>query len=151
EEGAGGDRGEGQSQGPEPGAREREPRAARSDPPRVDQGERNHGEEGEEELAPERNEDPGQQDARDDSHEQSGYHEGRSILESTNPRQGEVMLPEYTSTALLDYALPANETGMRAGLETVRARLGKSYPLVIDGKRITTPDHFQSANPANPS
>ena len=61
------------------------------------------------------------------------------------------MLPEYTSTALLDYALPANENGMRAGLESVRARLGKSYPLVIDGTRITTPDHFQSANPANPS
>jgi 1-pyrroline-5-carboxylate dehydrogenase len=61
------------------------------------------------------------------------------------------MLPEYTSTALLDYALPAHENGMRAALEGVRARLGKTYPLVIDGKRITTPETFQSANPANPS
>jgi 1-pyrroline-5-carboxylate dehydrogenase len=61
------------------------------------------------------------------------------------------MLPEYTSTAMLDYAHPANESGMRAALQGVRARFGKTYPLVIDGKRINTPETFQSSNPANPS
>ena len=61
------------------------------------------------------------------------------------------MLPEYTSSALLDFARPENETGMRAALETTRSQFGKTYPLVIGGQRITTPETFQSHNPANPS
>jgi len=61
------------------------------------------------------------------------------------------MLPEFQSTAMLDYSSSANESGMRTALEQVRSRFGGSYPLVIGGKRITSPDTFQSANPANPS
>jgi len=61
------------------------------------------------------------------------------------------MLPEYQSTAMLDYARPENAAGMRAALEQVRARFGKTYPLVIGGKRIETKDTSESLNPANPS
>jgi len=61
------------------------------------------------------------------------------------------MLPEFKSAAMLDYSSSANESGMRSALEQVRSRFGSSYPLVIGGKRITTPETFQSANPANPS
>jgi 1-pyrroline-5-carboxylate dehydrogenase len=61
------------------------------------------------------------------------------------------MLQEYTTTAMLDYSRPENEAGMGTALKQVRSRFGDSYPLVIGGKRVTTPETFQSANPANPS
>ncbi|HYR68496.1 MAG TPA: L-glutamate gamma-semialdehyde dehydrogenase [Candidatus Dormibacteraeota bacterium] len=61
------------------------------------------------------------------------------------------MLPEYTTTAMLDYSRPENEAGMGTALKQVRSKFGTTYPLVIGGRRITTPETFQSANPANPS
>ena len=61
------------------------------------------------------------------------------------------MLPEFKSAPMLDYANAANDAAMRSALEQVRSRFGTTYPLVIDGHRITTPETFQSANPANPS
>jgi 1-pyrroline-5-carboxylate dehydrogenase len=61
------------------------------------------------------------------------------------------MLQEYATTAMLDYSRPENEAGMGTELKQVRSRFGASYPLVIGGKRISTPETFQSANPANPS
>ena len=61
------------------------------------------------------------------------------------------MLPEFTSAAMLDYSRPENEAGMSTALKQVRSRFGTTYPLVIGGRRITTPETFQSANPANPS
>lgn len=61
------------------------------------------------------------------------------------------MLPEFTSTTMLDYSRSENEAGMSAALQTVRSGFGATYPLVIDGKRIQTPETFQSANPANAS
>ncbi len=61
------------------------------------------------------------------------------------------MLPEYKSEAMLDFTRPDVESGMRAALERVRSQFGASYPLVIGGKRVTTPDTFESRNPANPS
>ena len=63
----------------------------------------------------------------------------------------EVMLPEYTSTPMLDYARPDAEAGMREAIDRVRGKLGTTYPLVIGGKRITTKETFQSKNPANPA
>jgi 1-pyrroline-5-carboxylate dehydrogenase len=61
------------------------------------------------------------------------------------------MLQEYTSSALLDFARPDNETAMRGAIQVVRSRFGTTYPLVIGGRRVTTPETFQSHNPANPS
>jgi 1-pyrroline-5-carboxylate dehydrogenase len=61
------------------------------------------------------------------------------------------MLPEYASTSMLDFSRSENEAGMNAALKQVRAGFGATYPLVIGGKRIQTPETFQSANPANPS
>jgi 1-pyrroline-5-carboxylate dehydrogenase len=61
------------------------------------------------------------------------------------------MLPEFTSTAMLDYSRPEEDAGMKSALQDVRSRFGAAYPLVIGGERIQTPETFQSANPANPS
>ena len=63
----------------------------------------------------------------------------------------EVMLPEFISAPMLDYARPDAEAGMREAIERVRAKFGTTYPLVIAGKRITTKETFQSKNPANPA
>ena len=62
-----------------------------------------------------------------------------------------VMLQEFRSTPMLDYARPEAESGMREAIERVRSKFGTTYPLVIGGKRITTKDTFQSKNPSNPS
>ncbi|HSA92595.1 MAG TPA: L-glutamate gamma-semialdehyde dehydrogenase [Terriglobales bacterium] len=40
---------------------------------------------------------------------------------------------------------------MRAGIEKVRAELGREYDLVIGGKRVRTKDKITSINPAKPS
>src|SRR3989442_14351043 len=61
------------------------------------------------------------------------------------------MLPEFRSSAFLDYSRPEAEAGMREALENVRSTFGTTYPIVIGGKRITTKETFQSKNPANPS
>jgi len=37
---------------------------------------------------------------------------------------------------------------MLRGLETVKGQLGRSYPLVIDGKKVTTKETFDSVNPS---
>ena len=62
----------------------------------------------------------------------------------------ETLLAEFSSTPMLDYTRPEAEAGMREAIERVRSKLGATYPLVIGGKRITTPETFQSKNPANP-
>src|SRR5262245_8307953 len=61
------------------------------------------------------------------------------------------MLSEYTSRALLDFAHPETETAMGGATHDPPTRLGPTYPLVIGGRRVTTPETFQSHNPANPS
>src|SRR5258705_2683263 len=61
------------------------------------------------------------------------------------------MLPEFQNTAYLDFGRPENEKGMQGALETVRGQLGKTHPLVIDGRRVESSDTFQSTNPADPS
>ena len=38
---------------------------------------------------------------------------------------------------------------MRAALEKVKGELGREYPLVIGGERITTGNKLDSINPAN--
>jgi 1-pyrroline-5-carboxylate dehydrogenase len=61
------------------------------------------------------------------------------------------MLPEYKTTTYLDFGRSENEKGMQCALETVRGQLGKTHPLVIDGRRVETGDTFQSTNPSDPS
>jgi len=60
------------------------------------------------------------------------------------------MLPEFHSAPMLDYTRPEHEAAMSEALERVRSEFGKTYPLVIGGKRITTKETFQTKNPANP-
>ncbi len=61
------------------------------------------------------------------------------------------MLTSYFPTSYLDYNLPANRESYEAALKKMRARLGQSHGLYIDGRWVTTPKTFNSVNPANKS
>jgi 1-pyrroline-5-carboxylate dehydrogenase len=46
---------------------------------------------------------------------------------------------------------PADAAAMKAALASVKERLGRSYPLVIGGRRIDTEKQIRSFNPADPA
>ena len=52
---------------------------------------------------------------------------------------------------MLDFTKEENARRMREALETVRKELGREYPLIIGGERVTTPEKIRSVNPAKPS
>ena len=60
-------------------------------------------------------------------------------------------LPPYSNEIYLDWQDESNQNDMRAALQKVEGELGKSYPLVIGGKRVDTDGEITSINPANPS
>lgn len=65
---------------------------------------------------------------------------------ATNP-----LTTEFVNTALLDYSDPTIKQQQAAAIETVRGKLGHTYPLIIGGQEITSGDTFTSINPARPS
>jgi 1-pyrroline-5-carboxylate dehydrogenase len=58
-------------------------------------------------------------------------------------------LPEFKNEALTDFSRPDNKAGMEAALQKVKGELGREYPLVINGQRITGLKTFDSINPAH--
>ncbi len=60
-------------------------------------------------------------------------------------------LPEFHNEPYLDFTQPANRAAMEAALASVRAQLGRSYPLILAGARLHTGDQLRSVNPSRPS
>jgi 1-pyrroline-5-carboxylate dehydrogenase len=60
-------------------------------------------------------------------------------------------LDEFRNEPFVDFSLEENAAEMRAAIEQVRAELGKEYPIVINGEKITTGKKFESINPAEKS
>lgn len=60
------------------------------------------------------------------------------------------MLTEFRNEPFTDFKKKENEDAMKAALDKVRACFGKSHPLVIGGKEISTGDEMISTNPGNP-
>ena len=58
-------------------------------------------------------------------------------------------LPEFRNEPFTDFSLEANRTAMQSALAQVRREMGKEFPLVIGGQRLTTYDKFYSRNPSN--
>ncbi|HYY12814.1 MAG TPA: L-glutamate gamma-semialdehyde dehydrogenase, partial [Chthoniobacterales bacterium] len=56
----------------------------------------------------------------------------------------------YENAPLTNFAMRENQEKMRAALREMRARLGKEYPLVINGEKISTGKTIASINPTNP-
>ncbi len=61
------------------------------------------------------------------------------------------MLLPFTNEPHTDFSLPANRDAFQAAVDYVRANLGKSYPLHINGQTVETGDTFTSTNPSRPA
>ncbi|MFA5474980.1 MAG: L-glutamate gamma-semialdehyde dehydrogenase [Acholeplasmataceae bacterium] len=55
----------------------------------------------------------------------------------------------YQTEPLTNFQDPKNVSAYEQGLKTVQAYLGKTYDLIIDGKRVETATKMASVNPAN--
>jgi 1-pyrroline-5-carboxylate dehydrogenase len=59
------------------------------------------------------------------------------------------MPAEFRNEPFTDFTKEENAQAMREALEKVKSQLGREYPLVIGGERITTESKLDSINPAN--
>src|SRR5687768_11131520 len=59
------------------------------------------------------------------------------------------MPTEFRNEPFTDFTKEENAQAMRAAIEKVKGELGREYPLVIGGERITTEAKLDSINPAN--
>jgi 1-pyrroline-5-carboxylate dehydrogenase len=59
------------------------------------------------------------------------------------------MPTEFRNEPFTDFTKAENAQAMRNALEQVGKELGREYPLVIGGERITTESKLESINPAN--
>ncbi len=59
------------------------------------------------------------------------------------------MSAEFRNEPFTDFTKEENASAMRAALEKVKSELGREYPLIIGGERISTDAKFESINPAN--
>ncbi|HEX9533733.1 MAG TPA: L-glutamate gamma-semialdehyde dehydrogenase, partial [bacterium] len=60
-----------------------------------------------------------------------------------------MVLPEFRNEPFTEFSSETNRTAMQQALRTVAAQLGKEFPLVIAGQRVTTKDKFSSYNPSH--
>jgi 1-pyrroline-5-carboxylate dehydrogenase len=57
-------------------------------------------------------------------------------------------LPKFKNVTPLDWSKPANQRKQEAAIAELKTRLGREYPIVIGGERITTGERFASYNPS---
>jgi 1-pyrroline-5-carboxylate dehydrogenase len=65
--------------------------------------------------------------------------------------QTQRVLDEFKNEAFVDYSKPENAEAMRSAIEKVRGELGREYPNVINGEKVSLESKFSSINPANKS
>lgn len=65
--------------------------------------------------------------------------------------QTQKVLDEFRNEPFTDFSKPENAEAMRQAIEQVRSELGKEYPVVINGEKISLDEKFKSYNPANKS
>ncbi|HLG18370.1 MAG TPA: L-glutamate gamma-semialdehyde dehydrogenase [Bdellovibrionota bacterium] len=58
------------------------------------------------------------------------------------------MPTEFKNEPLTDFSKSENRAAMEKAIEKVRGSLGKTYPLILDGKDVTGPETFASVNPS---
>ncbi len=63
--------------------------------------------------------------------------------------QTQRVMDEFKNEPFTDYSTPENADAMRAAIEKVRSELGREYPVVINGEKISLASKFESINPAN--
>ncbi len=58
-------------------------------------------------------------------------------------------LSEFKNEPLTDFTKPPNKAAMEAALQKVNGEIGREYPVVIGGERITGLKTFESLNPSH--
>src|ERR1700693_2987502 len=71
-------------------------------------------------------------------------------MTSTATPQTTLERGEFQNEAFIDFNKPENRKSMEDALRQVKGMFGREYPLVIDGKKITTTDKIKSINPSHP-
>ena len=61
-----------------------------------------------------------------------------------------VTLPEFQNEKFTDFSNPEERRKMEAALAQVRAEMGRDYPLVIGGQRLTSEARWKSCSPSRP-
>lgn len=61
------------------------------------------------------------------------------------------MLPAYENEPLTDFSISENIGAFRQALESVRAEIGQTYPIVIGTETIYLEETFPSLNPSQPA
>src|SRR5438128_5357497 len=56
----------------------------------------------------------------------------------------------FENASLIDFSKPENRQAQMEALEQVKSELGRTFPLIIGGKKITNQDTFASVNPSQP-
>lgn len=60
-------------------------------------------------------------------------------------------IPKFKNEMTLDFSKPANRKKQEAAIASVRAELGREYPILIGGERVYAGQKFSSLNPSHPS
>ncbi|MBT1072942.1 L-glutamate gamma-semialdehyde dehydrogenase [Pelotalea chapellei] len=60
-------------------------------------------------------------------------------------------LSRFNNMAMVDFTRAEHRAAFPAAISSVRAQLGKTYPLFINGREVTTSDTIPTVNPAKPS
>src|SRR5262245_930832 len=63
--------------------------------------------------------------------------------------QTQRVLDEFKNEAFTDFTKSENAEAMRTAIAKVRSELGREYPSIINGEKVTLGSKFQSYNPAN--
>ncbi|HYJ89817.1 MAG TPA: aldehyde dehydrogenase family protein, partial [Pyrinomonadaceae bacterium] len=63
--------------------------------------------------------------------------------------QTQKVMDEFRNEPFTDFTNPENSTAMRQAIEAVRSELGREYPVIINGERISLESKSQSFNPAS--
>ncbi len=58
-------------------------------------------------------------------------------------------LDEFRNEPFTDFSKPENAEAMKAALAKVKSELGREYPIIINGEKISLSDKFESINPSN--
>jgi 1-pyrroline-5-carboxylate dehydrogenase len=60
-------------------------------------------------------------------------------------------LSKFKNEPYLDWSKPANRKKQEEAIAKLESELGKEYPNIIGGERVTSQEKFNSLNPSNPS
>ncbi len=65
--------------------------------------------------------------------------------------QTQKTLDEFKNEPFTDFSRPENADAMRSAIDKVRGELGREYPIIINGEKISLESKFNSINPSERS